>query len=304
LAVRYWLYGVGLKSDFTFPYAASKRPGIAEIRLREWNDAFHSPLPFPSSTAFVQHSHEADGTIHLRWPGLFEFVIDAKGAEIRARQIGRSSLESFHTYLLGQVVSFALLKQGIEQLHATVVTFNGRALALTGDCGRGKSTLAAALLKRGGKLLVDDMLVLKQDGRKLLAMPGPPRLKLLPDSAKRVGMKTSHALRMNPLVEKKIFAVGNAQPDPVPLDRMYVLTAQNARRKRTTIRACSPAEACAQVIAAAYNLDMQLSGRAASQFRWAASIANAVEVSLLSYQRDLSRLDEVADRVMKSFLER
>ena len=302
MAVRYWLYGVGLKSDFTFPYAASKRPGIAEIRLRKWNDAFHSALPFPPAPTFFQHSHQLDGTTHLRWPGLFEFVIGANGKEIHARQIGRSTLESFHTYLLGQVVSFALLKQRIEQLHATVVTFDGRALALTGDCGRGKSTLAAALLKRGGKLLVDDMLVLKSNGKDLLAMPGPPRLKLLPDSAKRVGMSSRNALQMNPLVEKKIFPIRKAEADPVPLHGMYVLAAPHPRTTRTTMRRCSPAEACAQVIAAAYNLDMELPGRAASQFQWAASIANGVEVSMLRYRRELSKLDEVAATVEQSFL--
>lgn len=302
MAVRYWLYGVSLKSDFVFPYAASKRPGIAEIRLREWNHSFHSPPPFPTKSTFFQHSHQADGTIHLHWPELFEFAVDPAGHEVKGRRLGRASLESFHTYLLGQVVSFALLKQGIEQLHATVVAFDGRALALTGDCGRGKSTLAAALLKRGGKLLVDDMLVLERNGRGLLAMPGPPRLKLLPDSAKRAGLSSGKVLRMNPLVAKKIFPIRNAQTEPVSLEHMYVLSAPNARTKHISIRPCTPAQACTQVIAAAYNLDMALPGRAASQLQWAASIANSVPVSMLGYPRDLKKLDQVADTVLQSFL--
>lgn len=304
MAVRYWLYGVSLKSDFAFPYAESKRPGIAEIRLREWNHAFHSPVPFPSKSTFFQHSHQPDGTTHLCWPGLFEFAIDPSGMEVHGRKLGRSSLESFHSYLLGQVVSFALLKQGIEQLHATVVVFEGRALALTGDCGRGKSTLASALLKRGGRLLVDDMLVLKPNGRGLVAMPGPPRLKLLPDSAKRAGLSSDKALAMNPLVTKKIFPIRDAQTEPASLDHIYVLSAPNPRTRHVSIRRCPPAEACSQVIAAAYNLDMELPGRPASQLQWAASIANAVGVSMLRYPRDLKKLDEVADTVVQSFLRR
>lgn len=305
MATRYWLYGVGLTSDFAFPYAESKRSGIAEIQLREWNDAFHSQPLFPSpSSNFFQHYHQTDGTTDLRWPGLFEFVVAANGREVRGRRLGRSSLESFHTYLLGPVISFALLKQGIEQLHATVVVFQGRALALAGECGRGKSTLAAALLRQGGKLLVDDMLVLQRKGRDLLAMPGPPRLKLLPDSAQRAGLHSGKALPMNPLVEKKIFPIRRAQREPIPLERMYVLGAPTLRTKRTTIRKCGPAEACAQVIAAAYNLDIAIPGRAASQLQWAASIANSVEVSMLSYPRDLSKVDDVADTVVQSFLRR
>jgi len=304
LAVRYWLYGVGLKSDFALPYAESRRAGIVEIRLREWGEKFHPPLPFPSPSAFFQWAHEADGTTYLRWPRLFEFRVDATGAEIRGRKLGRASLESFHTYLLGQVLSFALLKQGIEQLHATVVAFEGRALALTGDCGRGKSTLAAALLRQGGKLLVDDMLVLKSNGRGLLAMPGPPRLKLLPDSARQARLRAGNALPMNPLVAKKIFPIRDAQTEPVPLEHLYVLAAPHARAKHIAVRRCAPAAACAQVIAAAYNLDMAIAGRSANQLRWAAGIADAVPVSVLSFPRDLRRLSELADTVKKSFLRR
>jgi hypothetical protein len=270
--------------------------------MREWNHRFHSPHPFPSQSSFFQHSHQPDGSIYLCWPGLFEFLVDPTGHEVRGRKLGRAPLESFHTYLLGQVVSFALLKQGVEQLHATVVAFEGRGLALTGDCGRGKSTLAAALLKRGGKLLVDDMLVLKPNGRGLLAMPGPPRLKLLPDAAKQAGLSARNAQRMNPLVEKQIFPVRNPQSEPVPLDRLYVLSAPNPRRKQISIRRCTPAEACAQVIAAAYNLDIAFPGRQASQLQWAASIANSVPVAMLSHPRDLKKLDEVADAVLQSFL--
>jgi hypothetical protein len=301
LAIHYWLYGVGLKSDFAFPYAASKRSGIAEVRLREWKDRSHSRLSFPETTTFFQRTHRPDGSTHLRWPGLFEFVVSADGREVRGCKLGRASLESFHTYFLGQVVSFALLKQGIEQLHATVVTFDGRALALTGDCGRGKSTLAAALLRRGGKLLVDDMLVLQPNGRGLLAMPGPPRLKLMHDSAKRAGLSAGKALPMNPLVTKKIFPIRNVQSEPSPLDHLYVLAAPNPRTKHITIRRCKPAAACAQVIAAAYNLDMTLAGRATRQLQWAASIANSVPVSMLGYPRDLKKVDDVAETVVQSF---
>jgi hypothetical protein len=106
---------------------------------------------------------------------------------------------------------------------------------------------------------------------------------------------------MNPLVTKRIFPIRNVQSEPAPLDHLYVLAAPNPRTKHITIRRCTPAAACAQVIAAAYNLDMALAGRAGNQLPWAAAIANRVPVSMLSYPRDLKKLDDVADAVVKSF---
>jgi len=76
-----------------------------------------------------------------------------------------------------------LLKQGIEPLHCTAVVVNGGAVGFLGDCGYGKSSLAAAFLQAGYPLLTDDLLVLKEEGRHFLAYPSFPRIKLFPEMA-------------------------------------------------------------------------------------------------------------------------
>src|SRR5204863_102769 len=102
-----------------------------------------------------------------------------------SRRFDGASAESFQVYLLGQALSFALVKQGLEPLHATVVVVDGQGVAFLGDNGYGKSSLAACFLEGGYRLLTDDLLLLKASGGDVLAYPGPPRIKLFPEVARR-----------------------------------------------------------------------------------------------------------------------
>jgi hypothetical protein len=57
------------------------------------------------------------------------------------------------------------------------------------------------------------------------------------------------------------------------------------------------------VVAAAYNLDTTVRSRSQSQLKYAASIAETVDVSVVSYPRELSHVDRVAEAVSASFLQ-
>src|SRR5712691_6556991 len=83
----------------------------------------------------------ADGQTYVRRSDRFEFLISADGRAIAARALGHSPREAFHTYLLGQALSFALIKQGFDPLHATTIAIDGAAVAFLGDSGYGKSSL-------------------------------------------------------------------------------------------------------------------------------------------------------------------
>jgi hypothetical protein len=58
-----------------------------------------------------------------------------------------------------------LVQRGFMLLHGSCVTDGKRSILITGDSGAGKSTLAAEFLKRGWKLLTDDVTcVFDRDG--------------------------------------------------------------------------------------------------------------------------------------------
>src|SRR5262249_52789551 len=129
-------------------------------------------------------------------------------------------------YLLGQAISFALVRQRIEPLHATTIVIEGRAVAFLGGSAFGKSTLAASFLVAGHRLLTDDLLVLKTSATEVLAYPGAPRIKLFPAIAKTV-LDSGADVKMNADTGKLIIALkgDRACAMPVPLAAIYVLAA-------------------------------------------------------------------------------
>jgi serine kinase of HPr protein (carbohydrate metabolism regulator) len=56
-----------------------------------------------------------------------------------------------------------------ENLHASTVALDGRAVLISGPSGSGKSDLALRLLDRGFKLVSDDRTILRREGAKLIA---------------------------------------------------------------------------------------------------------------------------------------
>jgi hypothetical protein len=62
-------------------------------------------------------------------------------------------------------------------IHAAVAEREGRALILPGDPGSGKSTLCAALVGRGWRLLSDEFALLRPEDGMLMPMPRPMSLK-------------------------------------------------------------------------------------------------------------------------------
>ncbi len=63
-----------------------------------------------------------------------------------------------------------------ENLHASTVALDGRAVLIQGPSGSGKSDLALRLLDRGFTLVSDDRTIVRKDGERLIAS-APDRIK-------------------------------------------------------------------------------------------------------------------------------
>ena len=213
-AYLYRIYGICVKSQWALPFhhfdAAGAAP--AEVELIEGSAWLFSGARakggLETAPAGYQYASLGDGSIYLVWPGLFEFLVSADGLRIAARPASNVSWETFYSYLFGQVLSFALLKQGIEPLHCTAVGLEGGAVGLLGDSGYGKSSLAAAFLQAGYPLLTDDLLVLQENGQGFLAYPSFPRIKLFPEVARAFLGEAEESVPYNPYTAKRIIPLG------------------------------------------------------------------------------------------------
>jgi hypothetical protein len=299
------LYGLRLRTEWPLPYP--RRPGayLAEVNLyrgspSDFSNAIEEARVLAAQTTWTRGVALANGQTYLRWPDRFEFLVSIDGRAIAARPLRRGFREAFHTYLLGQALSFALIRQGFDPLHATTVAVDGAGVAFLGESGFGKSSLGAAFVQAGHRLLTDDLLVLSPCDCGFMAHPGPPRIKLFPVVARRImGPGTSGAPIANmtaklviPLDERQAFR------SPVPLKAIYVLVSPARARDRVTIRRVSTRQACLALIENAFNTAVTDPGRLSRQLEFAASVAATLPVKRIAYPRSLGVLPIVRDAIL------
>lgn len=242
-----------------------------------------------------------DGAAHLEWRGLFEFLVSPDGGTVRYRRLPRATQVSLGTYLLGHVVSFSLVARGAEPLHGTAVAVGRDVAVFVGECGEGKSTLGAAMLSRGARIVSDDLIALRRRGRDFFVAPGPARLKLYRRVARAlVGVRRES--RMHRDTAKLVLPLrpGERTHRPARLRAIYVIDRPRRDRAAGDIRIdlLSPGEAVIELVRASFNLVIETPDRERRRFAIASELARAVPVNRLTYPRSLGALPRVCDRIL------
>jgi hypothetical protein len=306
LSFHYRYYGLNIRSVLPLPYPESMDPASADVVIsaggdREFAPAIDANSPASDDAPWFSHGRTPDGSDVVRWAGLFEFLIAENGRRILYRALTDDLGESFQTYLFGQVLSFALLRMGIEPLHAAAVAIDGNAVALLGDSGSGKSTLAAAFIAAGHPLLTDDLLHISNRGTGCIAHFGPPRIKLFPEVAHALLPDCADGIRMNPRTAKLVIPLPHrlSASTPLPIKTLYVIEppGQTVVSRKIAIRPVSQREALIALLANTFNTVIRTSSRIGSQFDLAARLACNLNLRSLSYSRDLSQLPAVVDAI-------
>lgn len=306
-ACSYRCYGTNIRSTWPLPLTHSADANSPDIELLEAPATFFETIGSRfamrlDASDWFQHVHLPDGSDYLRWTGLFDFLVSGDGHRIWGHALPGGSLERLQTYLMGQVVSMAMVKQGIEPLHATAVVIDGQAVAFLGDSGFGKSTLGAAFVKAGFTILTDDLLVIERKERQFMAHPGPARLKLMPESADVLLPGHGASVTMNPATAKLVLSLGNRQAwrSPAPTDSLYILAAPDptACVQTPEIRHLSRRDACISLVRNTFNTVIQGPARQARQFKMATELAASLEIRSLVYPRGLQRISEVVDAIV------
>jgi len=129
---------------------------------------------------------------------------------------------SWWRVVLDSVLFTVALLQGYEALHAGAVATPDGVIAITAATGGGKSTLLTELLRRGGALMADDVLVLESRGTEApLAHPGPP-LMTVPAARIPVLGETGPPETISSLEQERWIAVP-VHPEPLALKALVVL---------------------------------------------------------------------------------
>ncbi len=304
---RYGVYGIRVLSDapLDLPEYAHDDLGCVDCvtaRPPVFADAVKNASFRSRPGSWYRYALLEDGSSYVRWDNVGEFLVAADGRRIVGRREDKVSSESFQVYLLGQALSFALVHQHLEPLHATTVVVDGRAVAFVGSNAFGKSSLAASFLAAGYKLLTDDLLILRESSRGVLAYPGPPRIKLFSRVAGRVLGKPVDGPAMHADTDKRILRLDAHQTcaDPVVVGTVYAVVAPRdaCRTPDVRIETLSPREAFLALIKGTFNRRLVSAERVERQFDAMASLADRVTVKTLAYPRAIDRLPEVRAAVL------
>lgn len=281
--LRYRAFGLDIASEIPLGPAAPPHigEGLADVTVT-------------LSRAIVRST----GGTPITWDGLCEIQAH-EGKVLEVRPSSNASESDLCLAASGAGIALVLEQRGLTVLHGSCVAISGRGVCILGPSGAGKSTLAASLGARGHALVSDGMTALDMSGPSPMALPGWPKLKLLPDAAQALGLEASESLRVHPDSTKQLFDANRTAQDPVPLCRVFVLALGPALGRRVL----RGDEAVIELMRN-YFLVAELQASAApSIMSECASIARQVRVVRLERTVGLTELDQLATLVEQATTE-
>lgn len=285
------LYGRVVAATTPLPAPRLSSPAIPDITITTESVSVNPEIGTTTPTDGFRYQRLGDRSVFVQWYDRFEFRVSSDGSSIRAHRRDGSSDESLFAYLLGHALSIALLQRGVEAMHGAAFEFNGQAVAIVGDCGYGKSTLAAHAVHRGARLLTDDLLVC--DGG--MVLPGPARIKLDPAIA-AVTLGTRTGAPMDDERGKYIYELNQEEfsAEPLPLARVYTL---KPHAEEIRIERLSQTEAFHTMVSATFDPLEQSAARLASHMRYHAALVQLIPVFRLHVPRRLAEIDKVLEAI-------
>jgi hypothetical protein len=220
----YEAYGLTIRSEIALPElpTVTKSPAEGDILIR-WA-RLPAPPAFPDDTKRYRYVEPRPETAYFAWEKLGVFLV-RDGQEILVDPCRNASHEEIRLPLLGILLGTLLHQRGLFTLHASAVAVGNGAVAFIGPKGAGKSTTAAALLRRGHGLVTDDVLALdvgQEEG--VLAYPAFPQVKLWPASADELGYDAHSLPRLSSEVDKRFLrSVKFVRQGTMPLTHIFLL---------------------------------------------------------------------------------
>jgi hypothetical protein len=218
--VQYLICGFSVATDIILPGAwPVQRESTPDITLRL------GVVPhFPGRSGHDGRLWSVQGDdFLLSIPGLVRFLVRA-GREIIVEPAPGIGVDETVPFMLSTGFAALLHQRSVFALHAATVVWQGRAIALCGPTGIGKSTMAAALCGAGAQFVGDDIAAIHpgNDGRPLV-YPDGRQHRLWADAVAHLGMADRQERPVRTRLRK--FHVAPSQETesgPVPLSTVVL----------------------------------------------------------------------------------
>jgi hypothetical protein len=147
-----------------------------------------------------------DGGLELRLPAVATATVTDRVAMRDVAPTDRRWLED------GPLRAATLIRDGFVPVNAAAVTIDGRAVVLVGGPASGRSTVAAALTRRGHGLLADDIVVIDARGD---VLPTQGDVKVWPEALALLGMSPTDGDPVRAEIDKRFVRVARGAAAPL-----------------------------------------------------------------------------------------
>ena len=318
------LYGLTIRSPFALPGApilhapvngslgAGEQAVPMDVSLSwrpdsDWNaERWHVTRAAPDA-AHPELGAADDGSLYLGWGAELRVTINPRRDEVCVFSRA-AKLEFAPTVVVGIVLGYLLHLRGVLCLHGSALAQAGTCIAVLGDSGAGKSTVAAALVKQGHRLLSDDLLAIPRSTGphstgphstgEVRVHPGSMGLRLMQNSAARLLPDQDAVLGHVPWTRKRLWDLsrdaGELGRDAQPLTAMYLLEPGASGTGVALGEALSRSAALQRLVSAWYppeNLQLLTQER----LQHMQQVAARVPVHVLRYAREWACLEQMTE---------
>lgn len=280
----YSVYGLTLASDVELPELTESR-GEPEVSV------FAAPRLERASAEPRARAFDGGGLdVVLDYPRLARLEIRG-GREIAVAAAAGADPAAVRALVLGPALGVLLHQRGVLALHASSVLLDRGVVAFLGRSGAGKSTMAAALHRRGHALVADDITAVEAAADEIGVLPAFPRLKLFPEAAAAVGLDPDTLPRVSAVDDKLARRVASHLPARrLRLAALYVL----ADGDTASIVPIARGDALLELVRHSFCAPRLAELGSREHFLQCSDIVRRVPVRRLGRPTDLALLDEVA----------
>jgi hypothetical protein len=224
-------------------------------------------------------------------------VVDRKGTRIWTWWPAPLTIADVVPYLQGQLLGLVQRLRGITCLHASAVLIGGRAIAVAGFPGAGKSSTAAAFLQMGFPVLADDVVPVFEDGGKFMVQPAHPRIWLRPDMVESLFGSIDALPLLAPSWEKRYLDLNVTGPglphEPKPLAGIYVLSERANEPERPLVTEAAPRDILLRLLCNTYMNHLLDPGMRSQEFETLTRLQRSVPVRMVHPHEDVSRISQL-----------
>lgn len=288
--MHYLISGLQVESEIPLTSVAAATPSRSKPDVRVSRGRVPHELPNPTLNG--PNWTMAGDSFLLRIPGVMYMLMRA-GHEVIIEIEKTSSEADAIPFLLGSGFGVLLHQRGTLTFHASAVAHNGRAIALCGPSGVGKSTLSAALCQAGCSFISDDISAISFESGHPQVLPDSREHRLWADAIERLSLSKRQGEAVRETIEKYHVAPP-CDGAAMPLSTIIVLREAKFRGQQPLLEPLDIADAAALLRSDIYRSALaSRMGRDAELFGQIGKLLGHVNTYRLTRPREIEKLDEV-----------